>query len=201
MTSDTTDYLETSMLQELLEPTPLPPSVRKNRIAIGSEVYNEVLNFLYDEAEMLDNLRLGEWAELMTKDLEYNAPLRHTRPTAHFAQTYSRNVQHLHENYGSMMMRVKRITDTKSAWGEDPPSRVKRMVSNVRVYTTDKPNELKVDSYLLVTRSRFDFDYFDLIPCERHDILRREGDSLMLARREILLDQVVIGTPNLGIIL
>ncbi len=189
------------MLQNLLEPTPLPPSVRANRLAIGSPEYNEILDFLYDEAEMLDNLRLTEWGELLTQDLEYNAPLRHTRSTAQFDQTYIRTVQHLHESYGSMLMRVKRITDTKSAWGEDPPSRVKRMVSNVRVYKTDKADEYKVESYLLVTRSRFDFDYFDLIPCVRYDILRRIEGSLKLARREILLDQVVIGTPNLGIIL
>lgn len=189
------------MLQKLLEPTPLPPSFKANRVRAGDSLYNEILDFLYDEAEMLDNLRLSEWAELITKDLEYNAPLRHTRTTTQFAQTYSRNVQHLHENYGSMMMRVKRITDTKSAWGEDPPSRIKRLVSNVRVFKTDKDNEFKVESYLLLTRSRFDFDYFDLIPCVRHDILRREGSELKLARREILLDQVVIGTPNLGIIL
>ena len=189
------------MLQKLLEPTPVPPSVKANRVATGSALYNEILDFYYDEAEMLDNLRLGEWADLITPDIEYNAPMRHTKSTAHFAETYSRNVQHLHENHGSLMMRVKRITDTKSAWGEDPPSRVKRLVTNVRVYTTDKANEFKVDNYLLLTRSRFDFDYFDLIPCSRHDILRREGDTLKLARREILLDQVVIGTPNLGLIL
>lgn len=189
------------MLQKLLEPTPLPPSVKANRIASGSEIYNEIVDFLYDEAEMLDNLRLEEWAKTVTQDLEYNAPLRHTRSTAQFNQTYTRNVQHLHESYGSMMMRVKRITDTKSAWGEDPPSRIKRLVSNVRVFKTDKANEFKVESYLLLTRSRFDFDYFDLIPCVRHDVIRREGGALKLARREVLLDQVVIGTPNLGVIL
>ena len=110
-----------------------------------------------------------------------------------------RTVQHMHDNYGSMMVRIMRITDTKSAWGEDPPSRTKRLVSNVRVFHTDKANEYKVLSYLLVTRSRFDFDDFDLIPCERHDILRREDGQLKLVRREIIVDQAVIGTPNLGI--
>lgn len=185
----------------LLEPTPLPMTDKSKRVVIGSPLYNEILQFYYDEAEMLDNLRLKEWSETMAKDLEYNAPLRHTRSTPQFAQTYVRTVQHLHESYGSMMMRVLRITDTKSAWGEDPPSRVKRMVTNVRVYKTEVEGEYKVESYLLVTRSRFDFDYFDLIPCERRDILRRDGASFKLARREVLLDQVVIGTPNLGIIL
>lgn len=69
------------------------------------------------------------------------------------------------------------------------------------MYKTDKPDEYKVLSYLMLSRSRFDFDYFDLIPCDRHDVLRKDGDSFKLARREILIDQSVIGTPNLGIFL
>jgi 3-phenylpropionate/cinnamic acid dioxygenase small subunit len=186
-------------LQTLLEPTPLPASERARRVAIGSPLYNEILEFLYDEAEMLDGLRLGEWGETLARDIQYNLPIRLTRPVRQQAQTVVRTVQHMHDSYGSLMVRIMRITDTKSAWGEDPPSRTKRLVSNVRVYRTDKDDEYKVQSYLLVTRSRFDFDDFDLIPCERHDILRKEGAQLKLARREIIVDQAVIGTPNLGI--
>lgn len=188
-------------LQTLLAPTPLPPTDRSKRIASGSPLHSEIVDFLYDEAELLDTLQLKQWSETLTLDIEYNAPLRLTRPNRQQSQTVVRNVQHLHESHGSLMVRIMRITDTRSAWGEDPPSRTRRLVSNVRVFGTDKANEYKVLSYLLVTRSRFDFDDFDLIPCERHDILRRENGQLKLARREILLDQAVIGTPNLGIFL
>lgn len=191
------------MLQalNLLEPTPLPPSVRSQRVPFSAPLYDEILAFLYDEAELLDSLQLKAWSELLTEDIEYNVPLRLTRPTRQQDGTVVRTVQHMHDNHGSLMLRVRRITDTKSAWGEDPPSRTRRMVSNVRVYLTDKPNEYKVQSYLLLTRGRFDFDYFDLIPCERHDVIRRVGSSLMLARREAIIDQTVVGTPNLGIFL
>jgi 3-phenylpropionate/cinnamic acid dioxygenase small subunit len=187
------------MEKNLLEPTPLPPSVRTNRLAIGSPVYNEILEFLIDEAEMLDQLRLNEWRETLDKDLEYNLPLRLTRPTRELAQSVVRTVQHMHDDYGSISLRVMRVMDTKSAWGEDPPSRTRRLVTNLRVYKTEKENEYKVQSYLLVTRSRFDFDDFDLIPCERHDVIRKVGDTYKLSRREIIVDQAVIGTPNLGI--
>ncbi|MDP0964825.1 aromatic-ring-hydroxylating dioxygenase subunit beta, partial [Klebsiella pneumoniae] len=87
----------------------------------------------------------------------------------------------------------------KSAWAEDPPSRTRRLVTNVLVRKTAKPDEFAVVSYLLVTRSRFNFDEFDLMSAERHDILRKDGNSFKLARREILLDQAVLGTPNLAI--
>jgi 3-phenylpropionate/cinnamic acid dioxygenase small subunit len=188
-------------LLALLEPTPLPPSVRANRIASATSIYSDIVDFLYDEAEMLDNLEFKAWAATLAKDLEYNVPIRHTRSSRQLKETYVRTVQHMHDDYGSIMLRIMRMTDTKSAWGEDPPSRCKRLVTNVRVYKTQKPNEYKVQSYELVTRSRFDSDHFDLIPCERHDIIRKDGSSLLLARREALIDQTVIGTPNLGIFL
>jgi 3-phenylpropionate/cinnamic acid dioxygenase small subunit len=175
--------------------------VRENRVRVGSPLYNEVLELLYDEAELLDTIRLKEWSELLTVDIEYNVPQRLTKPARLQDGTTIRNVQHMHDNYSSLMLRVRRITDTKSAWGEDPPSRTKRLVSNVRIYKTAEAGEIKVLSYVLITRGRFDFDYFDLIPCERHDIWRKESDVYKLARREAIIDQTVIGTPNLGIFL
>ena len=158
-------------------------------------------DFLIDEAELLDNVRLGEWSQLLADDIEYNVPLRLTKPFQQQDGTVVRTVQHMHDNHGSLMLRVKRVTDTRSAWGEDPPSRTRRLVGNVRVFRTGKPDEFKVLSTMLLTRSRFEFDHFDLIPCERHDVIRRAGASLLLARREVILDQAVIGTPNLGIFL
>ena len=56
-------------------------------------------------------------------------------------------------------------------------------------------------SYLLITRSRFNFSEYDLISAERRDVLRQDGASFKLARREIILDQAVLGTPNLAIFL
>ena len=112
------------------------------------QLYHEILDFLHDEAELLDTLQLRQWGESLTQDLEYNLPIRLTRPVRQQAQTVVRTVQHMHDNYGSMMVRIMRITDTKSAWGEDPPSRTKRLVSNVRVFATDKADEYKVLSYL-----------------------------------------------------
>lgn len=189
------------MMLNLLEPTPLPTPLLAQRVHVGSPVYNEIVEYLYDEAELLDKVQLGAWSELLATDIEYNVPLRLTKPMRQQDGTTIRTVQHMHDTYSSLMLRVRRITDTRSAWGEDPPSRTRRMVSNVRVYKTDQADEFQVQSYLMLTRSRFDFDYFDLLPCDRNDILRRKGDSFQLARREVIIDQSVIGTPNLGIFL
>jgi 3-phenylpropionate/cinnamic acid dioxygenase small subunit len=170
------------------------------RVPVGSPIYNEVLEFLYDEARMLDEIRLQDWGATLAEDLLYSAPLRQTRPSNQQASSVIRTVQHYHDDYRSVMGRIMRLTG-KSAWAEDPPSRTRRLVTNLQVLQSDKPDEYLVRSYLLITRSRFDFDEYDLISAERHDVLRRVGSSFKLARREVLLDQAVLGTPNLAIFL
>lgn len=171
------------------------------RVRIGSPVYNGVLEFLYEEAGMLDDLRLQDWVATLAEDLIYTAPTRQTRPLAKLEQSVVRTMQHYDDDYRSIRGRVMRLTETKSAWAEDPPSRTRRLVTNVRVSEAGRPGEYEVRSNLLVTRSRFNFDAFDLVSAERRDLLRVHGESFLLARREILLDQVVLGTPNLAIFL
>lgn len=170
-------------------------------VPIGSAVYNQILQFLYVEARLLDETRLKEWGATLAEDLLYTAPLRETRPVSQQAASVVRTMQHYHDDWRSVMGRIVRLTGTKSAWAEDPPSRTRRLVTNVMVEETDTPQEYSVRSYLLVTRSRFNFDEFDLISAERRDVLRVDGEGFKLARREILLDQAVLGTPNLAIFL
>ena len=183
------------------EQAPVATEAPAQRVPIGSPVYNQILEFLYDEATMLDEIRLKDWVITLAEDLVYTAPLRQTRPLANQAASIIRTVQHYHDDYRSIMGRIMRLTGTKSAWAEDPPSRTRRMVTNVLVYTGAAADEYKVQSNLLVTRSRFNFDEFDLISGVRQDVLRVSGNTFKLARREILLDQAVLGTPNLAIFL
>lgn len=178
------------------------PATERSRVPVGSEMYNRITEFLYDEARLLDQIRLLEWVKLLDTDLVYSAPVRETRSLVDQAKSIVRSVQHYKDNYRSVMGRVMRLTATKSAWAEDPPSRTRRLVTNVFIETTGKPNEFEVASYMLVTRSRFSDDEFDLISGERHDLIRLHDDGqFKLARREIILDQSVLGTPNLAIFL
>ena len=177
------------------------PAPNSERLPVGSALYNRIVEFLYEEASLLDQIRLQEWAARLAPDLIYTAPLRETRPMDQQNSSFVRTVQHFHDDWRSVMGRVMRLTGTKSAWAEDPPSRTRRLVTNVMVAKTAKSDEFSVTSYLLVTRSRFNSPEYDLISAERRDILRQDGDSFKLARREIILDQAVIGTPNFAIFL
>ena len=177
------------------------PTRTNDRVAVGSALYNHILEFMYEEAALLDQLRLQEWAARLAPDLVYTAPLRETRPMDQQSSSLVRTVQHFHDDWRSVMGRIMRLTGTKSAWAEDPPSRTRRLVTNVLVEKTAKADEFSVTSYLLVTRSRFNSSEYDLISAERRDLLRQDGESFKLARREIIVDQAVLGTPNLAIFL
>ncbi|MDA9367970.1 hypothetical protein N9R27_00585 [Flavobacteriaceae bacterium] len=169
-------------------------------VGIGSDIYNRVLQHYYTEALLLDNIRLQEWGATLAQDLQYTVPVRQTRTVEDIEASYLRAVQHMDDDYGSIMGRIMRLSG-KSAWSENPPSRTRRFVSNVQVFETENPDEFTSINYLLLTRNRFDDDFFDLIPCQRNDLLRMGDSGILLARREVLIDQALLGTPNLSIFL
>lgn len=171
-----------------------------NPVAIGSEAYNQILQHYYHEALLLDHGRLDEWGATLAEDISYSVPMRLTRGAHDLESSIVRSVMHMDDDYRSLMGRIIRLAG-KSAWAEDPPSRIHRFVSNVQVFETDNDSEFDVINYMLLTRNRFDDDTFDLIPCERHDRLRRHENGFKLAYREAIMDQALLGTPNLAIFL
>lgn len=179
----------------------LPPPSTGKRIASGSQQYNPIVDFLYDEAALLDQSRFHDWFALLAEDLTYTAPLRITRQGRERGQTVIRTTQHYDEDYASIKGRIERL-DTKSAWAEDPPSRTRRFITNVRVWESAKPGEFEVESYLLLTRSRYEHPHLTDLSCVRHDLLRTAtGGGFKLARREIILDLAVVGMPNIALFL
>jgi 3-phenylpropionate/cinnamic acid dioxygenase small subunit len=179
---------------------PIDPATGK-RVATGSALYNEALEFLYDEAALLDQQDFDGWAKTLAEDISYTAPLRITRQGTDRLNTVVRTTLHFDDDYSSLMGRLQRL-GTKSAWAEDPPSRTRRFVTNVRVWETPKPDELAVDSYLLLSRSRYEQSTLQMMSCVRHDLVRRSGPGVFkLARREIIVDQSVLGMANLAVFL
>lgn len=161
-------------------------------------LYAEVLEFLYHEAELLDGGRFTEWLELLAEDLSYRLPIRLNRRGE--GSDYSEATEIFSDNLASLQLRVRRL-GTGYAWAETPPSRTRHLVSNVRVRTTENPQELEVNSYFLVYRSRASESTPELFSGERQDLLRRTDDGWRLARRTIFLDQAVLGARNVSIFL
>ncbi len=45
-------------------------------VSPGDPRYSEIQEFLFQEAEFLDNGHFSEWLELMTEDIHYRMPVR-----------------------------------------------------------------------------------------------------------------------------
>ncbi len=157
----------------------------------------EVEEFLYHEAELLDSGRFPEWLDLLADDILYQMPVRMTRERAQGADL-SEEMQFFWDDKATLSLRVERLR-TEFAWAEDPPSRTRHFVSNVRVRPAANPDEVEVRSYVLIYRTRGDVARHDLLSGERRDLLRRVGEGWKLVRRSFVVDQTVLGTRNLAI--
>jgi len=154
--------------------------------------------FLVEEAALLDAADYAGWLDLLCEDIRYVMPVRVT--TARGAGFDSlADMGHFDEDMYALRKRVERLA-TDHAWTEDPPSRTRHFVTNVRTFR-EASGELKVQSGLLLFRSRGDTREADLISAGRTDLLHATPDGLRLARREITVDESVLRTQNLAVFL
>jgi phthalate 3,4-dioxygenase beta subunit len=164
----------------------------------GDLAHQDAHQFLVEEAALLDAADYAGWLNLLCEDIRYVMPVRVT--TARGAGFDSlADMGHFDEDMYSLRKRVQRLA-TDHAWTEDPPSRTRHFVSNVRTFR-HQAAELRVESALLLFRSRGDTREPSLISAGRTDLLRETGDGLRLARREIKVDESVLRTQNLAVFL
>jgi len=166
------------------------------------ELQLECTAFLNHEAELLDDGRLHDWLELLTDDVQYRVPRRVTRERGAEQSEFSDDAFLYREDYGMLSTRVERF-DNEYAWAENPPSRTRRFVSNVRAEErpNDDDDDVELKSNLLLYRSQGDTTDHDLISGERQDRLRRVEGELRLSERTVYLDQTIVATRNLSFFL
>ena len=168
-------------------------------LSFTSTVHQEAHEFLVREAELLDERRFREWLDLLAPDIVYRMPVRVTAPET-LERGLLEDMAHFDEDLYSLRKRIERF-ETGHAWTEDPPSRTRHFVTNVRTFGGTAADEIVVKSYVLLFRSRGDIRDADLVSAERTDTLRRTDVGLRLARREILADESVLRTQNLAVFL
>lgn len=168
------------------------------RLRIDAELHWEISQFLYNEAALLDARDFQAWLGLVTDDITYRMPVRLTREKKDGADIDPR-ATYFEEDLTTLTVRLDRF-GTRSAWSEDPPSRTRHFISNVLVSEGDSPDEVIVESYLLFTRNRGNDRHNDELTGHRSDVLRNVDGVWKLARREVVLDQTVLGTLNLSTI-
>ena len=160
-------------------------------------------DFLFHEADLLDQRRFAEWLDLLADDLVYFMPIRrnvkHGQHAAHENTRAGEDISWFDEDKWTLAKRVEQI-QTGVHWAEEPLSRVCHMVSNVRILDQKSDQEIVVGSRFLVYQNRNEYENYTLVG-KRTDTLRKVGGAWKLARREILLDQSVLLAKNLTVFL
>lgn len=160
----------------------------------------EVEQFLYFEASLLDERRYADWYRLFADDIHYWMPNRMNRTMQEVDRenTTKGELGLFDDNKKSLGWRVSQIL-TRKHWAEDPPSRARHLLTNIRIEPTPTADEYAVRSNFLVYRNRLE-DEVDFWVGERQDVLRRHGSrTWQIARRTIVLDQNVVLSKNLSI--
>jgi p-cumate 2,3-dioxygenase beta subunit len=135
-------------------------------------------DFLYEEAALLDEWRLEEWLELLTEDATYEVPSTDT-PDGDPKTTLSL----IADDITRIRSRVKQLLG-KSAWAENPPSRTRRLISNVRIRGVEGESIL-VTANFVVYRMRFEHtDTY--VGRYEYTLVQRDGRLKIRTRKAIL---------------
>jgi len=139
----------------------------------------EVEDLLYREAALLDDWRLEEWLEMLSEDAIYQVP-----PTD-VPEGDARNTLFIiADDAVRIRSRVKQLMG-KSAWAENPHSRTRRMISNVRVLGREG-DDILVTANFAVYRMRY--ESVDTYIGHYDYRLIRTGNQLKIRERRAILD-------------
>ena len=162
------------------------------------ETWFSVSQFYYREARALDDLRFGDWVEMLADDIRYWMPIVSNRIGKDIGNelTQPGHLAHFEDDKESLTNRVKRL-QTGRAWAETPPGRTNHMISNIEI-TGENGGLVEARSQFLIWRSHLETDQ-EIFSGTRFDRLRAAGDDWRVADRTIVLDHSVLTQKSLGI--
>jgi 3-phenylpropionate/cinnamic acid dioxygenase small subunit len=162
----------------------------------------QIEEFLYQEAELLDERRYEDWLKLIADDIRYWMPMRRNVKVGEEGREFTRadhDINWFDEGKETLERRVKQIM-TGIHWAEEPVSRITHIVANVQLREATPSladaAEVMVKCRFLIYRNRVETET-DILVGKREDRLRRVGEGWRIARRKIILDQNVLLTKNL----
>jgi p-cumate 2,3-dioxygenase beta subunit len=139
----------------------------------------EVERFLFEEAALLDEWKLDEWLRLLTDDAVYLVPPLDTPDADHRKALFL-----IADHYPSLCSRVGQLMG-RSVWSENPRSRTRRLITNVRVVESG-PGRASITANFAVWR--FQFEQTDVYVGQYRHVVVRGPAGLLLHERRAVLD-------------
>jgi 3-phenylpropionate/cinnamic acid dioxygenase small subunit len=145
--------------------------------ALDLDLLREVEQFVYREARLADELRYEEWESLWTDDAIYWVPANgdDTDPTTQMSVIF--------DNRSRISTRIKQL-QTGKRHSQNPPSRLRRIVSNVELTFADA-DDIVAGANFLIYESR---ERGVTLWAGRSEYrLRRTDDGLRMAAKKVML--------------
>ena len=146
--------------------------------ALGKITRQQVEDFLYDEAALLDDWRLDEWLELFADECGYYVPPTDVPDGDHRIDLFL-----VADDRKRLEARVSQLKG-QFAHAEHPNSRTRRLITNVRIHeSTD--NTFRATSNFVVYRMRMQ-EMAAYVGRYEHTFVREDGAMKIRERRAIL---------------
>ena len=156
-------------------------------------IKDEVEQFLYQEAALLDERRYEEWINLIAEDIHYFMPIRQNVKFGEWDRENSdpdSEISWFDEGKDVLEGRVRQLM-TGVHWAEEPVSRIRHIISNVRVLGVEG-DEISTSDNFFVWHNRLQ-EEVNVFVGRRDNVLRRDPETgFKLVKRTILLDQSVL---------
>jgi p-cumate 2,3-dioxygenase beta subunit len=146
----------------------------------------EVEDFLFMEADLLDEWKLDEWLALLTEDAEYFVPSNDALQGSHRTTLFT-----IADNAERIRQRVIRVSDP-NCHAEFPKSRTRRLISNVRIIETSE-DSLTITANFVCYRYRRHERIREYVGKYRY-VLRQSEAGLRIRERRVFLDAHELGS-------
>ena len=167
----------------LLEPVAVD-AARLERLVLQQDVEQ----FLYKEARLLDERNLDEWLTLMHDDLHYWMPMRRNIKFGDWEMEFTSAATEINwfdEGKDILAGRIRQL-NTGVHWPEEPVSRFEHLISNVEVVAV-QGDEIHVNSKFFCYQNRL-HDEVNHFVGRREDILKRDSETqFKVYRRKIII--------------
>ena len=140
---------------------------------------SEIEHFLIDEAALLDEWRLEEWLALIAPDARYLVPSLDMPDADHHDTLFL-----IADDRRTLASRVRQLL-SGTTWAENPRSRTRRLITNVRLLATDG-SEARATANFAVWR--FQHEASDVYVGRYLHILVRGPSGLLFRERRAVLD-------------
>ena len=148
-------------------------------LTLATVTREQVEDFMFLEAEILDEWRLKEWLTLFTSDATYNVPATDVAPNA----SPDSALFYVADDRFRLEQRVERLLK-RTAHAEFPRSKTRHLVSNVRIRNRSE-TELDVGAAVLTYRTKMGLTE-TYIGSYRYRLVVQDGKLLIREKRCIL---------------